>query len=113
MKPRDAGHPVGQRFFAFLACFMVLALSGLADPYPAAAAPLPHQGPLSGQCSVSEWQNPTNFKRCVGLLKPVPAQVLQCVSAPTPETPDAGMPGWFAFEPASSKENGPKGLFSQ
>lgn len=114
MPSRDAGSRVtGQRFVAFVAAVFVLLLGGLANPYPASATPLPPANPLSGQCSVEEWQSPSNFSMCVGKLKPVPAEVAQCLSAPAPETPDSGMAGWFASEPASSKENGPTGLYSQ
>jgi hypothetical protein len=114
MTSRDTGPSAGQRFVACIACCLVLLLCCMVNPYPATAAPaVPTKNPLAGQCSVAQWQSPSNFTMCVAKLKPVPGQVLQCVSAPQPETPDSGMPGWFASEPASSKEPGPTGLYSQ
>ncbi len=46
-------------------------------------------------------------------MQSLTASQLQCLSAPVPETPNAGLAGWFASEPASSKLNGPTGLYSQ
>ncbi len=111
MPSRKAGSRAGERFVAFIATVMVLALGVLFDPSPSAAAPALAPA-LPGQCTVQQWQSPTNFTTCVSKLKGLTSDRLQCLSAPVPETPDSGMPGWFASEPASSKENGPKGLYS-
>ncbi len=109
MTSREAGPSVGERFVAFMAAVMLLALVVMVNPTPAAAAP----GTLSGQCSVAQWQSPSNFTMCVGKLQDLTASQLQCLSAPVPEAPDAGLAGWFASEPASSKLNGPTGIYSQ
>jgi hypothetical protein len=75
---------------------------------PAVAAPS-----LQGQCSTQEWQDPTQWQRCVGQLQDLTQDELQCVEAPTPEAPDSGMAGWFATRPASSSQTGTQRLFSQ
>ena len=96
---------------------MIGALAVLAGSSSASAAPPPHgparQAPASGQCSVAQWQDPGDFSACVGKLTDLSSSRLQCLSPPTPETPDSGLAGWFASEPASSKLNGPKGLYSR
>jgi hypothetical protein len=109
MTSREAGHSAGERFVAFLGAVMMLALIVMVDPTPAAADP----ATLANQCSVSEWQSPSNFTMCVGKLHDLTNSELQCLSAPVPETPDSGLPGWFASEPDSSKLPGPTGKYSQ
>jgi hypothetical protein len=109
MAARESGHTVGERFVAFLGAVLMLALIVMVDPTRAAADP----ATLSNQCSVDEWQTPANFTECVGKLHDLTTSELQCLSAPVPETPDSGLPGWFASEPSSSKEPGPTGKYSQ
>src|SRR5688572_23201170 len=48
-------------------------------------------------CSVEEWRVAPS--RCLDQLNEVADVRLACLSAPTPETPDAGMGGWFAQRP--------------
>jgi hypothetical protein len=115
MTSRNADLSVGRRYFAFLGVLLLTALVVFTGPFigaePASAAPAAPV--LSGQCSVQDWRNPAKFTECVGKLKDLGTSRLQCLSPPTPETPDAGMSGWFASQPASSKLNGPKGLYSR
>ncbi|HWB35416.1 MAG TPA: MFS transporter [Rugosimonospora sp.] len=80
-------------------------------PVAAAAAPA-DPSPLKNQCSTDEWRDPSNFKDCTSRLADLTNNEVQCVQAPTPEAPDSGMAGWFASEPDSSKEPGPKGMYS-
>ncbi|GGL03322.1 MFS transporter [Mangrovihabitans endophyticus] len=85
----------------------------VAAPPAASAAPL--EGPLvrapGGACSTEEWQQ--NFKSCVSRLAEVSADRAQCLMPPTPSTPDSGLAGWFAEQPASSTKPGPQGIYSQ
>jgi len=106
MTSPQADRSVGQRVLASIAALVMVALVALANPYPASAAPLPHANPLAGQCTLEQWQSPTNFPACVGKLHDLTSQEIQCLSAPTPETPDSGMAGWFASKPASIPTNG-------
>ncbi|GAA0815434.1 MFS transporter [Spirilliplanes yamanashiensis] len=78
----------------------------------ASAAPAPvAQAPGDPLCSVEEWR--TNMRGCVGRLQDVAASETSCLTAPTPNTPDSGLAGWFAARPESAKGNGPKGLYSE
>ncbi|HEY7176060.1 MAG TPA: MFS transporter, partial [Micromonosporaceae bacterium] len=107
------------RFAAFAATAAIIAIAVLVAPASAAAAGTTHQSmpavtePATPQCSVAQWQNPADFSGCVSRLANLSSARLQCLSSPTPETPDSGLAGWFAAEPASSRLNGPKGLYSR
>ncbi|SCG58477.1 MraY family glycosyltransferase [Micromonospora coxensis] len=75
----------------------------------AAAAPPAAQAQAQAQaqaelCSTEEWQ--ADFRACVARLQDVGAARAECLDAPTPDTPDAGLAGWFAGEPP-----GPAGGF--
>jgi hypothetical protein len=115
------GHGVAgsrrHRLAALVVAGLIGALAVLSGSSSASAAPPAQnparQAPASGQCSVAEWQDPGEFSACVGKLSDLSSSRLQCLSPPTPETPDSGLAGWFASEPASSKLNGPKGLYSR
>jgi hypothetical protein len=96
---------------AVAAALMVLV--GPSTPVTAAPQPDPPATSLSNQCSVRDWQNPGNFAKCVGRLQDLSQSRLQCLSPPTPETPDAGLSGWFASEPASASQPGPAGRYSR
>src|SRR5689334_14166774 len=65
----------------------------------------------NGACSTEEWQQ--DFKSCVSRLADVSASRAQCLTPPTPSTPDSGLAGWFAERPESSTKPGPQGLYSQ
>src|SRR5690349_24043603 len=80
----------------------------VAAPSPATAGPLRAPG---GACSVEEWR--TDIPGCVKRLDEVAEDRVNCLKPPTPSTPDSGLAGWFAEQPASSKLNGPQGIYSQ
>jgi hypothetical protein len=97
MPTRPAARPFRHRAGAFVATIFVVATGTLfGSASPAAADP-----DLKNQCSVQEWQDPTQWKKCLGKLQDVPANEAQCVMAPTPGGPDSGMAGWFASRPTS------------
>jgi uncharacterized membrane protein len=84
-------HRVG----AFVSAMLVVAMGTVFWPAaPAAAAP-----PLQDQCSTQRWQDPTQWQECLGKLKDLSTDEVQCVKAPTPEAPDSGTAGWFASKP--------------
>src|ERR687885_2019534 len=98
------------------ACAMVLALLvmavasiawAVAAPSAASAAPLRAPG---GACSTEEWQQ--DFKACVGRLADVSDARAQCLTPPTPSTPDSGLAGWFAERPESSTSSSFPGFYS-
>src|SRR5215813_1912698 len=103
-----------RRRFAALACAaMVTGLAVLTGPAVASASPAsPKAAPLSGQCTVAQWQSPGDWDMCVGKLTDLSSSRLQCLSPPTPENPDSGLPGWFASEPPSATRGGPQGRYS-
>ncbi|MBU2663281.1 MFS transporter [Actinoplanes bogorensis] len=75
---------------------------------PASAAPAKAPG---GACSVEEWQK--DFRSCVNRLTEVGADRAQCLTPPTPSTPDSGLAGWFAERPDSASAQGTQGIYSQ
>jgi len=102
---------------AMLLALVVTALTTIAWPLPSAAAspaPAPVSVPAQAPgdlCSTAEWQ--ADFRACVAKLADVSEARAQCLTAPTPSAPDSGLAGWFASRPASSKLNGPQGLYSE
>jgi len=80
----------------------------VAAPSPASAGPLRAPG---GACSAEEWRD--DIPGCVKRLKEVSEERATCLKPPTPSAPDSGLAGWFAERPASSKLNGPQGVYSQ
>ena len=99
------------------ACAMVLTILvaaaasiawAVAAPSAASAAPVKAPG---GACSVEEWNR--DLKGCVKRLAAVAENGVTCTKAPNPSAPDSGLAGWFAERPASSKLNGPQGIYSQ
>ncbi|HKT04346.1 MAG TPA: MFS transporter, partial [Rugosimonospora sp.] len=99
-----------QRLGGAVAALFVLATTVLFGPSTGYAAPA---APAAAGCSAQDWQNPQNFDRCLAQLPDVSQQEQQCLTAPTPDRPNSGMPGWFASQPDSSKQPGPKGLYSR
>jgi hypothetical protein len=95
-----------RRFAAGAAALFIAATATLFWPGAAQAAP-------TVGCSTADWQAPENFTRCVNLLPDLSRQEQQCLEAPVPDKPTSGMAGWFATEPDSSKQPGPKGLYSR
>jgi hypothetical protein len=84
----------------------------VASPSAASAAPagVPLRAP-GGACSTEEWQK--DFRSCVNRLADVSASRAQCLMPPTPSTPDSGLAGWFAEQPASASAQGTQGIYSQ
>jgi hypothetical protein len=101
-----------RRAFALVLTVLVLAVASIAwavvSPSPASAAPTRAPG---GACSVDEWQK--DFKSCVNRLADVSADRAECLTPPTPSTPDSGLAGWFAERPASSTKQGTQGIYSE
>ena len=95
-----------RRFAAGVAALFIAATAVLFWPGAAQAAP-------TVGCSTEDWQAPENFTRCVNMLPDLSRQEQQCLQAPVPDKPTSGMAGWFATEPDSSKQPGPKGLYSR
>src|SRR6185312_6894254 len=92
-----------ERRAAFGLVLFILAIAVIVFPArPAAAAPALEK--QAGLCSVEEWQ--ADIVRCLGLLPEVAAARAQCLSAPTPDTPDSGFAGWFASRPDAGKAPG-------
>ncbi|GIJ51816.1 hypothetical protein Val02_87020 [Virgisporangium aliadipatigenens] len=71
----------------------------------------PVQAPAN-PCSVEEWQNPANWTRCVDGLTKVDDPT-ECLNAPTPNTPDSGMAGWFATKPEGDQKDGVTSRYEQ
>ena len=107
MPTPHAGSPVtrspGHRLLALLATVFLAATGTVFWPAtPASAAPgRPALPSLAGQCTTQEWQDPSRWNDCVNKLQGLTQDEVQCVEAPTPETPDSGMAGWFATRPSS------------
>lgn len=101
------------RAASLVLAMLVTAVATVAWPVvgsqPAAAAPVPAQAP-GNLCTTAQWQ--ADFRGCVDKLQDVGAARAQCLQAPTPGTPDSGLAGWFASRPESSKQPGPRGLYS-
>lgn len=103
----------GARPAALLLALVVAAMATIAWPVtPAIAAPptgvqpaaaVPGQAP-GDLCSTEEWQ--ADFRGCVKKLEDVGASRAQCLTAPTPGTPDSGLAGWFASRPSDEVTNG-------
>ncbi|MEV4536889.1 MFS transporter [Asanoa sp. NPDC049518] len=74
----------------------------------ATAAPIPTRAP-GDVCSIEQWE--ANFAACVDKLPAVTADRVQCLKAPTPSTPDAGLAGWFSDRPESSRKSGLLGMY--
>jgi hypothetical protein len=97
------------RAAAALAVFATSVVTGpLAAPAPAAAAPLaPPSPPASSRlCTTEEWRQPGNDADCTARLRADMARRAGCVTAPVPDSPDAGLPGWFISRPAADLRDG-------
>jgi len=93
-----------RRLPALTMVLLVLAVAIIVFPtQPAAAAPPPVDR-RANLCSLEEWQ--ADFKGCVDKLPDIAAARAQCVEAPPPDSPDAGLGGWFATRPAASTFSG-------
>jgi hypothetical protein len=101
-----------RRAFAAILCLVVAAVASIAwavaAPSGASAAPGPVQAPAE-VCTVAQWQQ--DFKTCVDRLADVSEDRAKCLKSPTPSTPDSGLAGWFAEQPASATKPGLPGLY--
>jgi hypothetical protein len=101
--------PVGppglrHRVPALVLALFVVAVAVIVFPaQPTAAAP-PPVDKRANLCSLEEWQ--ADFKSCVAKLPDIAAARAQCVEAPPPDSPDAGLGGWFAAQPKASTVSG-------
>ncbi|MBB2945704.1 putative membrane protein [Actinoplanes lutulentus] len=97
---------------ALVTAMIVVAVASIAwavaAPQSAFAAPAKAPG---GLCSTEEWQQ--DLSGCVNRLTEVTGTRAECLTPPTPSTPDSGLAGWFAERPASSTQPGPQGIYSQ
>ncbi|OHX05285.1 hypothetical protein [Micromonospora sp. WMMB235] len=102
------------RIAALLLALGVLAGATISWPVIGAATPAYAAAPVTQAraelCTTKEWQ--ADFRSCVGRLKAVSEDQVECRNAPVPAAPDSGLAGWFASRPDSAKEPGPKGLYS-
>ncbi len=108
------------RLFARAAALIVLACTVIVVPSQPAAAHGPADATIrsglsrseaaADLCSAEEWR--LDVGRCLGELREAADARLACLSAPTPETPDAGLGGWFAQRPESDRGSGVTGLYT-
>jgi hypothetical protein len=89
---------------AALFAVVVAAVASMVWAQPATAAP--------PQCTVAEWQNPSQWHGCGDRAKAQIGETLGCVGAPTPGSPTAGLPGNFTDRPESSMRSGVSGRYS-
>jgi hypothetical protein len=95
---------VTRRLLAALFAVVVAAVASMVWAQPATAAP--------PQCTVAEWQNPSQWHGCGDRAKAQIGETLGCVGAPTPGSPTAGLPGNFTDRPESSMRSGVSGRYS-
>jgi hypothetical protein len=105
---------MARRASALVVAVLVMAFASISwavvAPGPASAA-APVLGQQAALCSTEEWQ--ANFRACVQRLNQVAQSETSCLTPPTAGGPDSGLAGWFAERPASSKQPGPQGLYSE
>ncbi len=89
-----------------LAAIVVAVVASLMWVQPAQAAP-------GGSCAVEEWTNPANFAQCAARLGQSVQDKTGCVTAPSPNSPTAGMAGWFTSQPDTARRDGVQGLYSR
>src|SRR5690606_421123 len=112
---------VTARFGAGLLAGLLVALAVVAFPQRPASASAPPSSPLHSSaspasvvaalCSLEEWR--VDPARCLHELPEVAGDRLPCLQAPTPDTPDAGLGGWFAERPEESRVSGIAGRYVQ
>jgi len=83
--------------------------------FPAAPAAAAQTDALTQQiaalCTLDQWK--ADFRSCVEQLTDVAAQRAQCLRAPTPDSPDSGLAGWFVSRPDAGRRPGQKGLYTE
>jgi len=104
-------HVVVADLWARLAAVLVLAGTVVVFPQrPAAATDTQAGGQAADLCSVEEWR--IDPGRCLDELGDVVHNRVACLKAPTPDTPDAGLGGWFAQRPEADRQSGVAGLYT-
>lgn len=102
-----------RRALATLLTLLVTAVASIAwavaAPPPANATPFPAKAP-GGVCNVEEWQQ--DFRSCLKRTSVQIDDATDCKKAPTVNTPDSGLGGWFADRPPAST-NGVRGMYSR
>lgn len=98
-----------RRFVQAAAAALVVALMIVGPGVPAQAEP-PSSTTL---CTVQEWQNPAKYLDCAKRLAASGAQRAQCIQAPTPTSPDAGIAGWLTSRPDAGLRAGVVGRYTQ
>jgi hypothetical protein len=73
----------------------------------------PAQAAPGGACSVEEWSNPGLWSDCAKRLGSAVDDKTGCVTAPDPDSPTAGMAGWFTSRPDSSLRDGIQGPYTR
>ncbi|MBM7082089.1 MFS transporter [Micromonospora sp. WMMD734] len=102
------------RITALLLALGVLAGATIAWPV-VGATPAYARTPVTAQaaadlCTTKEWQ--ADFRACVKKLDDITSDRAACLEPPTPSTPDSGLAGWFASEPAAATAGGVAGRYS-
>lgn len=98
--------PRRHRLASALLALAVLALGIVVPATPAAAGPVQPRT----DCSVGQWI--TDFGTCVDGLTDALAARVQCLTAPTPESPDANLGGYFASAPDQASRSRVIGMYS-
>ncbi|MEU8375551.1 MFS transporter [Micromonospora sp. NPDC048894] len=102
------------RITALLLALGVLAGATIAWPVigatPAYAATSVTAQAAADLCTTKEWQ--ADFRACVKKLDDITSDRAACLEPPTPSTPDSGLAGWFATEPAAATAGGVAGRYS-
>jgi hypothetical protein len=106
---------MNRRLMAAVAALGVVALVVFGPAVAAQAGP--PSAPLTEApgppCTVKEWADPTNFKRCTEAAFAATQAVVQCLNAPTPTGPDTGFAGMVSVRPDASLYAGMTGQYTQ
>jgi hypothetical protein len=102
-----------RRVIGMLSVLVVAAMAMVVGPSQPAAAQVAGypQAPSTGQCTLQQWQH--SPLQCAQQLGGVAKDRAQCLNAPTPQPPDAGLAGWFVSQPSSAQQSGVTGMYSQ
>jgi len=110
----DGSASLTARLGAGLLALLIVALAVVVFPRPASARPsmdVPTTALAAAPCSLEEWR--VDPVRCLEELPDVAGGRLACLEAPPPDTPDAGLGGWFAERPVESQVSGASGFYSK
>ncbi|WP_433082793.1 MFS transporter [Dactylosporangium sp. CA-052675] len=102
-----------RRLPVYVAVVLVAALATLFGAPATSASASPSYAPGDKLCSIEEWKVPANFNDCAASLKSDIAGKASCLDAPIPDSPDAGMAGWFAQHPSDAVGDSIMGRYTQ